>query len=66
MMDDSADDRKIERRNNLKKKKGLKKTNISDEYKAKNKIKNEIKNKKLNMIEEELWEDWENQLRDNY
>lgn len=57
------EDRKSLRRDNFSKKKNFesKKDDI-DDYKIKNKIKYELKSKRRNMEEEELWEDWEEQL----
>jgi hypothetical protein len=55
-----SEDRKLERRNIFNRKKQTKKSQVSEEFRAQKKINNEIKQKKLRMIEEELWEDWEN------
>lgn len=55
-----SEDRKLERRNIFNRKKSNKKPQVSEEFRAQKKINNEIKQKKLRMVEEELWEDWEN------
>jgi hypothetical protein len=61
--DNEDRDRKSIRREIFNKKKStVKQNNSSDEFKIKNKIKHELKSKKMTMQEEELWEDWENQL----
>lgn len=61
--DNEDRDRKSIRREIFNKKKStVKQNNSSDEFKIKNKIKHELKSKKITMQEEELWEDWENQL----
>lgn len=54
------EDRKTERRSSFNRKKQIKKPQVSEEFRAQKRINNEIKQKKLRMLEEELWEDWEN------
>lgn len=57
------EDRKSVRREIFNKKKNVtKQSSTSDEFKIKNKVKHELKSKKMHMQEEELWEDWEDQL----
>lgn len=59
------EDRKSLRRENFNKKKFPHKSdNQAEEIRIRNKIKHELKSKKMHMREEELWEDWENQLDD--
>lgn len=59
------EDRKSLRRENFNKKKFPHKSdNQPEEIRIRNKIKHELKSKKMHMKEEELWEDWENQLDD--
>jgi|688.fasta_scaffold282442_4 hypothetical protein len=58
------EDRKSLRRENFFKKKGLPiQKQENEEFKKKIKIKNEFKSKKIDMNQDELWEDWEEQLR---
>lgn len=57
------EDRKSIRRQNFNKKKSepVPKEN-SDDLRIRNKIKNEYKSKKTDMAQEELWEDWEDEI----
>jgi hypothetical protein len=57
------EDRKSVRRANFSKKRNFEhKKDEVDEHKIKNKIKYELKSRRRDMEEEELWEDWEEQL----
>ena len=57
------DDRKSMRRENFSKKKNfINKPEESEDFKIKNKIKQEFKSKKREMQEDELWEDWQEEL----
>jgi hypothetical protein len=59
---DNEDRKSVRRENFSKKKTRLTRFEDSDEFRAKNKISKEFKSKKRDMSQEELWEDWEEQL----
>jgi len=56
------ENRKDVRRNNIKKKKNFDKRDYNIESRDQNKLKKQFKKYKQNLLEEEIWEDWENDL----
>jgi hypothetical protein len=62
---DDEDRKSIRRQNFHKKKAGPAPKEGSEDLRIRNKIKNEFKSKKTDMVQEELWENWEDEL-DNY
>lgn len=59
---DNEDRKSIRRENFSKKKFNVSRPEDMDEFRAKNKINKEFKSKKRNMSQEELWEDWEEEI----
>ena len=59
---DDEDRKSIRRQNFNKKKSGPPHKESSDDLKIRNKIKNEFRSKKTDMVQEELWEDWEDEI----
>ena len=59
---DDEDRKSIRRQNFNKKKSGPVQKESSDDLRIRNKIKNEFRSKKTDMVQEELWEDWEDEL----
>lgn len=59
---DNEDRKSIRRENFSKKKFNASRPEDMDEFRAKNKINKEFKSKKRNMSQEELWEDWEEEM----
>lgn len=59
---DEEDRKSIRRQNFNKKKSGPVPKESSDDLRIRNKIKNEFKSKKTDMVQEELWEDWEDEI----
>lgn len=55
-------DRKIQRRDNFKKKHLDTRDDGAIEYRDTNKLKKQFKQKKQQLRAEELWEDWENEI----
>jgi len=56
------ENRKDVRRNNIKKRKNFDKRDYNIESRDQNKLKKQFKKYKQNLLEEEIWEDWENDL----
>jgi hypothetical protein len=59
---DDEDRKSIRRQIFNKKKSGPAPKESSDDLRIRNKIKNEFKSKKTDMVQDELWEDWEDEL----
>lgn len=59
---DDEDRKSIRRQIFNKKKSGPVPKESSDDLRIRNKIKNEFKSKKTDIVQDELWEDWEDEL----
>lgn len=59
---DNEDRKSVRRENFSKKKTHTARFEDSDEFRVKHKISKEFKSKKTDMRQEELWEDWEEEL----
>jgi len=62
-MNSENEDRKNNRRQSFKKKISTNKVDYDIEKRDRAKIKNQLKTKIERMREEEIWEDWENEIR---
>lgn len=62
-MNSENEDRKNNRRQSFKKKISTNKLDYDIEKRDRAKIKNQLKTKIERMREEEIWEDWENEIR---
>jgi hypothetical protein len=62
MSHSDPDNRKDVRRNSIKKKKSFDKKDYNLEYRDQNKLKKQFKKHKQDVFEEEIWDEWQNDL----